>query len=393
MRFASAIATHPDPQEALHSALEQVTKALGTQKVDVAFLFVSTLYAANWQPLLHQIRKELGDPLLLGCTAGGVLGVDLEIEGTLALSLVAAQLPQVTLHPFQVSPDDLVESRPKSFWVEKIGVDPSEEPVGVLIPEPFSCDCMRLVAEMGTAYPKIPLVGGLASGAQTASEVALFLNEEVIKHGAVGVLMTGNVALQTIVSQGCRPIGRPYIVTKAQGHTILELAGMPATDALQTLFQSLSPADQHLVQRALLLGVVMNEYKPTFGRGDFLIRSLMGMDPSSGALAVGDHIQVGQTVQFQVRDANSAREDLQNLLEEQRAQLAHAPSAGALLFNCLGRGQALYGEPHYDIRTIRSAVGNLPIGGFFCNGEIGPIAGRNYIHGFTSSLGLFSHRR
>lgn len=389
MRFASAISKHADPAQALKSAVKEISQRLGSHTADVVFVFVSSLYRADWSQLLQETRRQLQFPLLLGCTAGGVLGVDQELEAMPALSLVAAHLPDVELHPFAVTPSDLTEAQDPGYWIEKIGVNPSKNPVGVLLPEPFSCDVMRLVEKLNVAYPKLPLVGGLASGANRAGESALFFNQEVIGEGAVGVLLTGNVTLQTIVSQGTRPIGRTYLVTKAKENVILELAGSPALEALQKLIQSLSPVDRTLAQKALLLGVVMNEYKEKFQRGDFLIRNLIGMDPSSGALAVGDRIQVGQTVQFQVRDAQTSREDLQALLNEQQERFKKDPSAGALLFSCLGRGHDLYGESHYDIRTIQSATGDLPIAGFFCNGEIGPIDGHNYIHGFTSSLGLF----
>jgi small ligand-binding sensory domain FIST len=238
----------------------------------------------------------------------------------------------------------------------------------------------------------MPLIGGLASGAQQPGENSLFFNEQVFKEGAVGVILTGDVELKTIVSQGCRPIGRPYIVTQAQENVILELAGMPPAHVLQQLFAGLSPGDRALAQRALLLGIVMDEKRQEFRRGDFLIRNLIGLDPETGAMAIGDQIRVGQTVQFQLRDAHTSREDLELLLKERADGAKRSGCAGGLLFCCLGRGQDLYGEPNVDIRTIQSALGNLPIAGFFCSGEIGPIAGRNFIHGFTSSLGLFRPR-
>ncbi len=231
---------------------------------------------------------------------------------------------------------------------------------------------------------------GLARpSARGPGENLLFFNDEVVPEGAVGTLLSGNIRLETVVSQGCRPIGRPFIVTKAEENVILELAGKPATDALQALYQELPDPDKRLVRKALLVGVVMNEYQQKFKRGDFLIRNLIGMDPSAGAIAIGDRIETGQTVQFHVRDAETSKEDLQTLLEEHSKGAPKSGASGALLFSCLGRGKDLYGEPNYDIRAIQSALGTLPIAGFFCNGEIGPVGSRNYIHGFTSSLGLF----
>ena len=388
--FAAGISAHLDPTQACNEALAQVTASLKGQPAHAAFLFVSGLYRAEWTPLLRRIRKELGNPLLLGCTAGGVLAAGQELERTPAVSLGAARLPRVKLHPFSVSPAELEERPETGFWIEKTGVNPKEEPSGILLPDPYSCDAMSLVAALNGVYPKMPLIGGLASGAAEAGGNALFLNDEIRSEGAVGALMTGDVVLQTVVSQGCRPIGRPYVITKSEENVIFELAGQPALDALQALYVELSEGDKKLAREALLLGVVMNEYQQTFRRGDFLIRNLIGMDPTAGALAVGDRIQTGQTVQFHVRDAAASREDMQTLLKENVQPGPGAP--GGLLFSCLGRGRELYGEPNMDVRMIRDAIGPCPIAGFFCNGEIGPIGAHNYIHGFTASLGLFRSR-
>ncbi len=393
MRFASAITDEADPAAAIQSLVNQVTRQLGEDSVPhFAVLFISSRYRTALKPLVGQLRNALGKPFLLGCTGGGVLGEDVEVESSPAMALAAAYLPRVELHPFTVSLEDLDESQEPGFWIEKLGATPAEDPVGILLPDPFSCDVMALLNSLNSAYPKMPLIGGLASSADTTGGTALFYNQEVLQEGAVGVLLTGDIQLRTIVSQGCRPIGRPYIITKAQENVIFELAGVPAVEALRQLLVALSASDRALAQRALFLGVVMNEHKDRFRRGDFVVRNLVGLDPSSGAIAIGDRVQVGQTVQFQLRDAETSREDLQQLLTDHAELLKMSPSVGALLFSCLGRGRDLYGEPHYDIRTIQAAIGHRPIAGFFCNGEIGPIGGRNFLHGFTSSLGLFSPR-
>ncbi|MBI4313713.1 MAG: FIST C-terminal domain-containing protein [Candidatus Omnitrophica bacterium] len=378
-----------DPVQATKSVAEQVAGQLKDSPADAAFWFASPLYKADWGAHVRHIRQALGSPLLIGCTGGGIIGPDRELEGAPAMSLVAAHLPRVKLHPFSIKPDDL-EQTEAGFWIEKLGVADTEQPIGILLPEPFSCDVMTLIPLLTRLYPKLPLIGGLASGANQRGGNRIFLNDEVMEEGAVGMLMTGDIALQTVVAQGCRPIGRTFIITKAEGNTLLELAGVPAMEALQQLFHTLPPQDQKLAQHALLIGIVMDERKAKFDRGDFLIRNLAGMDPESGALVVGDQIQVGQTVQFQVRDAESSREDLKTVLKEGGASPKTA--AGGLLFSCLGRGQDLYGEPNHDIKIIQAAIGGKPVGGFFCNGEIGPVSGRNFVHGFTSSLGLFKPR-
>ena len=390
MLFSSGISDQTDPRKALETVAGQVLGALKGQPVHAAFLFVSGLYGVDWKPLARWLRKELGSPLLLGCTAGGVLGRERELERMPAVSLAAAHLPGVKLHPFSVSPEDLAEPREAGFWIEKTGVSPKEEPSGILLPDPFTCNAMDLVSSINTFYPGMPLIGGLASGATQAGGNSLFFNDEIVPEGAVGALLTGDILLQTVVSQGCRPIGRPYIVTRTEENVIFELAGQPAMEALQKLYAVLPDADKKLAREALLLGVVMNEYKEKFKRGDFLIRNLIGMDPPVGAIIVGDRIQTGQTVQFHVRDAAASLDDLQTLLKENPSP--EPGLSGGLLFSCLGRGRDLYGEPDVDVRTIHKALGPCPIAGFFCNGEIGPVGPRNYIHGFTASLGLFRPR-
>lgn len=388
MRFASAIGQDRRVDEAVSQIVRQITSHLGDCSIDLAVLFASSRYRSAWAPILRDVRHTLGAPRLIGCTGSGVLGGQTELEREPALALVAAHLPDVKLHPFRVPVEDLEQPQGAGFWIEKLGASPSDSPVGILLPDPFTCQVAELVGTLAQAYPAMPLIGGLASSTEGVEGIGLFLDDDVYNDGAIGLALTGNIQMETVVAQGCRPIGRPVIVTKAQGHVILELAGLPAVDVLRELVTTLPATDRLLVQQALFIGMAMNEQLPAFGRGDFVIRNLVAIDPDSGAIAVGDEVAVGQTVQFHVRDASSSREDLQQSL----ARRSGPPPAGALLFNCLGRGQELYGEPHYDVRTIQAAIGQLPLAGFFCNGEIGPVAGRNFIHGFTSSLALFRPR-
>jgi small ligand-binding sensory domain FIST len=220
----------------------------------------------------------------------------------------------------------------------------------------------------------------------------LFLNSDVL-HGAVGLSLTGNFSLRTVVSQGCRPIGDPQIITRCENQIIYELGGKPALEVIQALLESLPEADQRLARSALLMGRVIDEYKEGFERGDFLIRTLMGADPKSGAIAVGDIFRPGQTVQLHVRDASTAREDLHELMDSLAPEFNDdRPAKGALLFSCNGRGAHLYGEKDHDSRVITETTGAIPLAGFFCNGEIGPIGNTNFLHGFTASIGIFQDK-
>jgi small ligand-binding sensory domain FIST len=201
------------------------------------------------------------------------------------------------------------------------------------------------------------------------------------------VLLRGPLGLRSVVSQGCRPIGRPFLVTRARQNVIEELGGRPVLEQLQELWQALTPEDQELFQQALHIGLVMNEYRGEFRRGDFLVRNVMGLDRDTGALVITDRVRVGQTVQFHVRDAATADEDLHALMRPDAG--AQGRPAGALVFSCNGRGTRLFPEPHHDARAIRAEAGDIPLAGFFAQGELGPVAGQNFIHGFTASVALF----
>ena len=211
------------------------------------------------------------------------------------------------------------------------------------------------------------------------------LDGRVYEDGAVAVLIDGPVAVRSVVSQGCRPIGRPMIVTKADGNLIRELGRRPVLEAVREMFAGLSEDDRDLVRAGLHVGRVINEYQEKFGRGDFLVRNVIGSD-EEGGLAVTDFVRVGQTIQFQVRDADTADEDLRALLEDQQRG---APPAGALLFTCNGRGTRMFPGPNHDAALLREVLGPIPVAGFFAMGEIGPIGGQNFVHGFTASVALF----
>jgi len=340
--------------------------------------------------LIEDIHLRLGARQIVGCTGGGIIGADREVEEGAAVALWAASMPGVTVQPFRITQQQVEESNGPAFWHSELGVGPEDEPSLVLLPDPFSIDATRIVEELGAAYPGRPLVGGLASGARQPGGNRVWIGEQVFDDGAVGVALCGAVRLRAIVSQGCRPIGEPLIVTKAQRNVIVELASQPPVVALQEMLKALSEQDRQLAQQALFVGRVINEYQAEFHRGDFLIRNIVGLDPNNGAIAIGDReIRPGQTIQFQLRDGAAADEDLCELIGKQGALLAKHPPEGALLFSCLGRGEGLFGKPNHDVGMIREKIGPLPLAGFFCNGEIGPVGGKAFVHGFTSVLALF----
>ena len=390
MKFSAALSTESDAGKAAVELCEQVRAQFGATKVDLALLFVSPRFVSVLPDLIEDIHLRLGARNLVGCTGGGIIGVDREVERSSAVALWVASMPGVTVQPFRITQEQVEESNGPAFWHSELGIGPEDEPSLVFLPDPFSMDSTRAVEELSAAYPGRPIIGGLASGARQAGGNRVWIGEKVFDSGAVGVALMGPVRLRTIVSQGCRPIGEPLIVTKAQRNVIVELASQPPVLALQETLKTLSEQDRQLAQQALFVGRVINEYQADFHRGDFLIRNIVGLDPNNGAIAIGDReIRSGQTIQFQLRDGVTANEDLRELIERQKAALAKNPPEGALLFSCLGRGENLFGEPNHDVSLIREKLGSLPLAGFFCNGEIGPVGDKVFVHGFTSVIGLF----
>jgi len=390
MRFASALTTKTDWAEAVEDLGRQVATQLGTMDCQLGVLFVHPRYVPHLEALIEATRRTVRVRHLLGCTGAGIIGADHEVEAKPALSLLVGELPEVTIFPFHLAERDLEESTGPAFWHYQLELEPTGKPQFVLLVDPFTTRAMQLVDALAEAYPQSPMIGGLASGAQQAGENRLFVDGKVYDEGAVGIGLMGRVALRSVVSQGCRPIGEPLTVTRADKNVVFELAGRSPIKILQEMLPQLPARDQQLARSALFLGRVVNEYQEEFGRGDFLIRNLIGSDPQSGALAVGDLMRTGQTVQFQVRDAQTADEDLRHLLAKERTELAKQQPRGALLFSCLGRGERMYGTADHDIRAVQENIGPVPTAGFFCNGEIGPIGNRAFIHGFTSVIGLFT---
>ena len=393
MRFASGIGDAASAETAADQACAQVLEELNGLDAQLVCVFASTLYRPSWSALVSRIHSRLCPKVLIGCSGSGIIGAGQELEWVPAISVVAAHLPTVKLHPFVVRPEELDLSDPGGFWIDKIGVAPDTNPVFVLCVDPYTGQPEKLLAELNATYPRRPIVGGLISGGNEPGEHFMFLGQDVYHEGAVGVAMTGDIAMDTIISQGCRPIGQRYVITQAEENIIARLGSRPALEVLHEVLSSLSAADRELAQEgSVLVGVVINEMRTRFALGDFLIRQIVGLDPQAGALAIAEQVRVGQSLQFHLRDAATSKEELRRLVAQQQQAWQGSPPAGALLFNCLGRGKSFYGMSHHDVRTIRTFNGKLPVGGFFCNGEIGPVGGTNFLHGYTASIGFFRAR-
>jgi small ligand-binding sensory domain FIST len=385
MRWTSALSVEPSLDAAVGEASARAAAVLDAEP-DLVAVFVSPHHAGGYARLPALLRARFGRAAIVGCSGGGIIGAGREVEHGPAVGLTAAILPDVEVLPFHLPPEGL------SAVPDLARIWRDRSPCVVVLPDPFSCDAERLIRALDAAFPGGRTVGGLASGARGAGDAALFLGAEAHRTGSVGVALAGNVAMDTIVAQGCRPIGEPMFVTRADGNLLFELDLRRAADVLHDLFRAADPADQVLFRHSVFLGLVMDERRSEYRRGDFLVRNLLGLDPETGALAVGAPLRAGMVVQFHLRDAATSAQDLDALLGDYAARAAGAPPCGALLFSCLGRGARLYGAPDHDSRALRTHLGDVPVAGFFCNGEIGPVQNTTYLHGYTSAFGLFHAR-
>jgi small ligand-binding sensory domain FIST len=388
MRIAAAGARAGSSKQLLDQILPAAQSALGGKSADLGLLFATNHFEDEMASLAAQVRNVMGVGVLLGCTGEGVIGPEHEYESEPALALWLAHLPGVTIRPFHLKPAEMETAASAEDWQGRLQARTTDEPSFLVLGDPYTVDVNTLLGGINKHLPGRPVIGGMASGAEQPGQSALVLNGDVHREGAVGVALTGDVAITSVVSQGCRPVGRPLVITRAERNIIHELGGHPALAVLQAVYAEASEADQGLLQQGIFLGRVIHEQKAEFHRGDFLIRNVMGVDPGSGAVAVGDLVRVGITVQFHVRDAATADEDLRAMLTTQ----ANAPPAGALLFSCNGRGTRMFDTRDHDVSAVRQLLGHLPVTGFFCAGELGPVGGKNFIHGHTASLALFRPR-
>ncbi|MDY7229194.1 FIST signal transduction protein [Hyalangium rubrum] len=390
MKWASALSRSGNLKEAVDQAVEELCLRLGSREPDllIAFASPSLVEGADVAELLH---ARLPKAVLVGCSGEGIIGANHEVEGAPALSLTGAILPGVRLVPFHLDMNQLPEPGEKpEAWHQLLRISPEARPSLLLVVDPFTCDAEALVAGLDRAYPGALKVGGLASGSRMPGSTRLFLGGNSWRTGAVGLAMMGNVVVDSIVAQGCRPIGTPMLVTRCEGNELLKLNERSPIEVLRELHQSLDERDQALFRHSLFLGFEMKKDQVEYQQGDFLVRNIAGVDPQSGAITVGATLEPYQAVQFHLRDARTAAEDLTRMLHryrEERGQVA-APR-GALLFSCLGRGMHLYGRPDHDTSLFEGALGSVPLGGFFCNGEIGPVGGTTFLHGYTSAFALF----
>lgn len=391
MRFHASVSEHETAAEAVGQVVEETLDATGGV-VDVAFLFFTPHHREDAERVVEKVWLELDPQAVVGCSAEGVIGGEREVERAPGMSLLVGSMPGVRVHPFHVGVDhwrDLLapnDPDAREALLERLGCGPETRAV-VAMGDPFTTPLAQFLAAMDAAAPGTPLVGGMASAARTPGGNVLVRNDGIYDDGLVGLSFSGPVEVQTVVSQGCRPVGRPAVVTKARENVIEQLGGRAAMQVLREIVDAMTPAEQHLLRNGLFMGQAVSEYRESFGRGDFLVRNVIGVDDAAGAIQVSDYVRPGRTVQFHLRDAETASEDLTVLLDGQRTH--PEPPAGALLFSCNGRGTRLFEDTCHDVGAARRAMPATPVAGFFAAGEIGPVGGKNFVHGHTASFAIF----
>lgn len=380
LRTAAALSEHPLATHAVGEGVGELLETGGGEPPDLVVVFVTEPHLGAIEDVVATVRALLQPRCTIAAGAVSVLGGSREVEERAAVSMFGLWSGS---GPGSVRPVRL-EARPTPEGPELLGAESLDSATGtlVLLDDPFSFPVESVLGELARRAPELTVVGGQASAARHPGGNRLALDGDVHHAGAVGALLAPEVPVTPVVSQGCRPIGSPMTVTAARGNLIEGLAGRPALERLLELVERLDEQERALAARGLHIGRVIDEQRDEFGRGDFLVRGVLGADRDAGAVAVGDQVEVGATVQFQVRDAEAADEDLQELLLGRDA-------AGALVFTCNGRGVRLFGTPDHDATVVSESLGGSPVAGMFCAGELGPVGGSNFVHGFTASVALF----
>jgi small ligand-binding sensory domain FIST len=362
---------------------------LNAPRVSLGLAFLGPRLMPHAAQVLELLRLHAQIPLLAGCSSAGLIAGGQEIEESPGLVLGLFSLPDANLRAISFTPGQVQEATGPGYWHAKLGLKPDETNGWLVFADPFHMDADAWLKGWNHAYPGLPILGGLASGDPNEQQTQIYLNGEVLEAGGVAVSFEGKVSLASVISQGCTPIGETWTITKVDQNIIHQIGNRPAYQVLLETFNQLPAEDQNKARGNLFIGLVVDEYRDEFHRGDFLVRNLIGADPKSGCIAVGALPRAGQTLQFQRRDARAATEDMVALLDRAHGQLSESTLYGGCLCSCNGRGHRLFGYPNHDAGMVQTRLGPVGLAGFFCNGEIGPVGPRNFLHGYTASLALF----
>jgi len=376
-------------EDGLAEWARQLRARLPAKEVSLGLVFMSPKFFPHAETVLEILRVHARIPLLAGCSGGGLVANAEELENAGGLVLALYSLPGAKLKGVRFTQENVAAADAENFWPVATGVAKQNVNGWLAFLDPFHLDTETWLRSWNRSYATVPVYGGLASGAFPEPLTQVYLNGAVFEDGGVAIAVGGDVALAGVISQGCTPIGEAWTLTRVEQNLIRHIGNRPAYSVLTETVQKLSPEEQRQVHGNLHIGLVANEYLEDFHRGDFLVRNLLGGDPNSGVLAVGALPRMGQTIQFQRRDATAASADLNELLTRARTHLAGTPVYGGCLFCCNGRGKNLFGRPHHDAELVQAHFGPTAVAGFFCNSEIGPVGEKNFLHSFTAALALF----
>jgi small ligand-binding sensory domain FIST len=368
---------------------ENLRGQLQAPKVSLGLIFMSPKYFQQAKQILEILQVHAQIPLLAGCSSQSLIVGEQEVEQNAGLTLALYAMPGAEVKAIHFTEEQVEEANGPGYWRLETGIEPIRTNGWLVFIDPFHLDSETWLRTWNEAYAPLPVMGGLASGDYSEQLTQVYHNSEVFEEGGVAISIGGDVKLAGVTSQGCTPIGDTWTLTKVDDNIIHEIGNRPAYEVLAETFNGLTPEEQKSARGNLFIGLVVNEYLDEFHRGDFLIRNLLGADPNSGSIAVGALPRLGQTVQFQRRSAAAATEDMNELLARTKRKLGDATIYGGCLCSCNGRGQNMFGKPNHDAQMVQQRLGPLGLAGFFCNGEIGPIGERNFLHGYTASLALF----
>lgn len=376
-------------EDGLRKWAETLRAQFPAPEISLGLVFMASNFFSNAKQTLEILRVHARIPLLVGCSSTALICGDREIESASGIVLALYSLPGAELKSFRFTQQQVEDSSGTEFWQNESGVAAKNSNGWLAFIDPFHLDAESWLNSWNESYKSLPVYGGLASGIFQDQTTQVYLDGEVFEDGGVALSVGGDVKLSGVISQGCTPIGETWTLTRVEQNLIRQIGNRPAYSVLAETFQKLPPAEQQKARGNLLIGLVVNEYLEDFHRGDFLVRNLIGGDPNSGVLAVGALPRAGQMMQFQRRDADAANEDMSELLARTKKEIDGATIYGGCLCCCNGRGKNLFGKANHDAELIQKELGPLGLAGFFCNGEIGPVGGKNYLHGFTASLALF----
>ena len=431
LAWKSSLSTELDPD----SALQELLSSVGPEDPDICFLFVSSSHAGSFKRLVKQASEQLPNRTqLMALVGGGIVGQGSEVDqpSLPAMSMLSGVLPNgAKLEMFSFNELNNPPPQDPAFWKElqtnnnnsnnNIVRRPSGQeerpPSFLLFVDPWSPIDTILHGLCGSV-----VAGGISVPAQASFQPTVAMKGQALPQGSAVILRwTGTMGLQAIVSQGCRPVGSIFTVTKISGNALEELDGVPALQQLQKVANEASAEDRKLMSAAgYLVGIASSNgiERGTSSRTDFLIRQIIGFQPDKGAVVVGSRdVQLGDRVRFHVRDAQAARDDMKLQMERTRSERlfaggrAHCGTpVAALQVSCVARGQGMFQSPDVDVSYVGSLFENThadgtddpisppPVAGFFANGEIGPVgvAGfqahevieGTYMHGFTTVVGL-----